>query len=452
MTTAVSLTVALSAVAGALGLSSGGTFTDDDGNIHESSIEAIAAAGITNGCNPPTSDKYCPSTSVSRGQMAAFLDRALGWPATNKDFFTDDNDSVFEDSINRMAAAGVSKGCNPDSGSTKFCPDTKVTRGQMAAFLVRALGYTDDGGGDIFTDDGGSIFESEIDRLATAGVTKGCNPPSNTKFCPDNEVPRDQMASFLARALGLLARALDLDPIIPSSGSGRWMPEPGTTWQWQLTGAIDTTVDAEMFNIDLFDASSSVVAQLHGKGTAVVCYLSAGSWENWRPDADDFPQSVLGSSNGWPGEKWLDIRKIDVVGPIMEARFDLCKAKGFDAIEVDNIDGYTNNTGFPLKAADQLAYNRFLADAAHARGLSIGLKNDLEQVNQLVSLYDFAINEQCAQYDECDMLTPFIAANKAVFHVEYSLDTGQFCDEATALGFSSMKKKLSLNAWRQYCT
>lgn len=238
----------------------------------------------------------------------------------------------------------------------------------------------------------------------------------------------------------------------PSSGSGRWMPEPGTTWQWQLTGAIDTTVDAEMFNIDLFDASSSVVAQLHGKGAAVVCYLSAGSWENWRPDADDFPQSVLGSSNGWPGEKWIDIRKIDVVGPIMEARFDLCKAKGFDAIEVDNIDGYTNNTGFPLKAADQLAYNRFLADAAHARGLSIGLKNDLEQVNQLVSLYDFAINEQCAQYDECDMLTPFIAANKAVFHVEYSLNTGQFCDEATALGFSSMKKELNLNAWRQYCT
>ncbi len=420
-----------------------GTFVDDNGSIHEPNIEALAAAGITSGCNPPANNMFCPSEPVSRGQMAAFLDRALDWPAANRDFFTDDDGSPFEPSINRMAAAGVTAGCNPSTGGTQFCPGDPVSREQMAAFLVRALGYNDDGNGDVFTDDNDSPFEDEINKLATAGVTLGCSPPANTRFCPTSVVRRDQMASFLARALNLKP------PVIPSSGT--WLPTPGVTWQWQLTGSIDTSVDAQMYDIDLFDASSTVVANLHSKGRAVVCYLSAGSYEDWRPDADDFPSSVLGRSNGWAGEKWLDISDIDALAPIMEARFDLCKAKGFDAIEVDNIDGYTNNTGFSLSAADQLAYNRFLADAAHARGLSIGLKNDLDQVAQLVNDFDFAINEQCAQYNECRLLTPFIDANKAVFHVEYSLDTDKFCDETTALGFSSMKKRLDLDAWRSYC-
>ena len=161
---------------------------------------------------------------------------------------------------------------------------------------------------------------------------------------------------------------------------GIWHPGPGTTWQWQLTGTIDRSVDVEMYNIDLFDNPASVVDQLHQQGRVAVCYLSAGSWEEWRPDAGAFPASVKGKSNGWPGEQWLDIRRLDILGPIMEARLDLCVEKGFDGIEPDNIDGYSNNTGFPLSATDQLTYNKFLADAAHARGLSIGLKNDVDQV------------------------------------------------------------------------
>ncbi len=119
-----------------------------------------------------------------------------------EDPFTDDDDSIFEADIERLAAAGITKGCNPSEGNTRFCPDGKVTREQMAAFLVRALGYTDDGGGDLFTDDDGSIFEADIDRLGTAGVTKGCNPPENTRFCPSGNVTRAQMAAFLHRALG----------------------------------------------------------------------------------------------------------------------------------------------------------------------------------------------------------------------------------------------------------
>jgi hypothetical protein len=191
--------------AGAQELDPGGTFIDDDGNVHEGYIEAIAAEGITRGCNPPDNDRYCPSDPVSRGEMAAFLTRALGLSGSTADQFVDDEDSVFEDDINALAAAGITRGCNPPDND-RFCPDGNVTRGQMAAFLVRAMGYTDPGEGDLFTDDDDSVFENDIDRLGTAGVTRGCNPPDNDRFCPDDLVLRDQMASFLGRALGLQAR------------------------------------------------------------------------------------------------------------------------------------------------------------------------------------------------------------------------------------------------------
>ncbi|MDJ0925251.1 MAG: hypothetical protein QNJ77_11870 [Acidimicrobiia bacterium] len=188
-------------------LDPGGTFRDDDGNVHEGSIEAIAAADITRGCNPPVNDRYCPSEYVTRGQMAAFLVRTLQLPDTAADYFTDDEGSVFEADINRLAASGVTRGCNPPVND-RYCPEAHVTREQMAAFLVRGYQYADDGGGDHFTDDDDSLFEGDIDKLATAGVTLGCNPPVNTQFCPGDRVRRDQMASFLARAAGLT-------PIIP---------------------------------------------------------------------------------------------------------------------------------------------------------------------------------------------------------------------------------------------
>jgi TolB protein len=173
-------------------------------DIFHHNIESIAAVGITKGCNPPANTMYCPKSYVTRGQMAAFLTRALKLPAASKNYFTDDVGSVFENDINRLAKAGITKGCNPPA-NTMYCPDGYVTRGQMAAFLVRALGYTDNGGGNLFIDDDDSVFEGDIDRLGTAGVTKGCNPPANTMYCPDSYVTRGQMAAFLTRALGLPA-------------------------------------------------------------------------------------------------------------------------------------------------------------------------------------------------------------------------------------------------------
>jgi hypothetical protein len=239
-------------------------------------------------------------------------------------------------------------------------------------------------------------------------------------------------------------------PTTPSR-QALWQPMLRTSWQWQLSTPVDQSVKVKMYDIDMFDNSAGVVASLHAKGRKVVCYIDVGTWENWRPDAKKFPKSVLGKHNGWPGERWLDIRQIAILRPIMEARFDKCQAKGFDAVEPDNIDGYTNDTGFPLTYQDQLTYNLFIARQAHARGLSVALKNDLDQIPDLLSHFDFALDEQCFQYQECDTLLPFINANKAVFEVEYKLNRDQFCPEANAMNFNSMKKHLSLNAWRRPC-
>ena len=207
-----------------------------------------------------------------------------------------------------------------------------------------------------------------------------------------------------------------------------------------------------MYDIDLFDTSSGVVSSLHGRGRRVVCYMSAGTWETWRPDASRFPDAVLGSRvSGFGDERWLDVRRLDVLGPLMEARMDLCRQKGFDGVEADNVDGYANRSGFLLTAADQLRYNIWLSGAAHARGLSIGLKNDLDQTAELAGYFDWALNEQCFEYRECDRLAPFTAAGKAVFEVEYNRSTSQFCPQALALNFNAMKKTLGLDAFRAPC-
>ncbi len=195
----------LTASVGAAGaaLPPGGTFVDDDGSVHEANIEALAEAGITFGCNPPLGDRFCPTRSVTRGEMAAFLARALGLTERTSNRFTDDDGSLFEADIERIAFAGITRGCNPPVND-RFCPDRAVTRAEMAAFLVRAYQYVDPSVGR-FSDDDGSMFEPDIERLASAGVTLGCNPPANDRYCPSEPVRRDQMASFLVRAEGLTA-------------------------------------------------------------------------------------------------------------------------------------------------------------------------------------------------------------------------------------------------------
>lgn len=193
--------------------------------------------------------------------------------------------------------------------------------------------------------------------------------------------------------------------------------------------------EADVYDIDGENATKAMVDTLHAKGKKVICYFDAGVYEAYRSDANKFPKSIIGSKDvGWDNSYWLDIRQIDILKPIMQARIQMCKDKGFDSIEPDEITNWSNNPGFPITYQDQIKYNRELARWAHDAGLSIGLKGDLEQAHDLVNDFDWTLNEECYMYDECttisnegpgadgkehEGLQVFVQKNKAVWIAEY---------------------------------
>lgn len=243
----------------------------------------------------------------------------------------------------------------------------------------------------------------------------------------------------------------------PDAGSADagWLHlAPGTSWQWQLTGTIDTSVDAGVFDIDLFETPQATIDGLHASGRKVICYFDT-AYEPGRPDSAQLEPYRGNPVQGWPGQYWLDVRE-PAVRSVMAARLDLAVMKHCDAVEPDDVDAIDNDPGFPLTNATQLDFCRFLASSAHARGLGVALKNDLAQVTELVGDFDFAINEECFQYNECGELAPFVQAGKAVLHVEYTsgnLDTkaATICPQANALDFDSLIKHLDLDAPRRAC-
>lgn len=257
----------------------------------------------------------------------------------------------------------------------------------------------------------------------------------------------------------LLPASPTTEILLPSTSSPNsptwWRPSAGLTWQWQIgDNDIDTSIEAEVYDIDLY-VDQAIIDELHVKGRKVICYISVGSWEDWRPDKDQFPAEVLGKEyEGWAGEKWLDIRRMDLLAPILLARLDLCQAKGFDAVEPDNMEVWTNDTGFPLTYDDQLKFALWLADEAHKRRLAIGQKNASDQVKDLVNVYDFAITEDYFYYSEAELMLPYIQADKPVFAAEYTDLPGnfaKFCEQAKQLNFSAILKHRGLDAWIQTC-
>jgi len=266
-------------------------------------------------------------------------------------------------------------------------------------------------------------------------------------------VPSVTVAAVTRRAaplLAVLAMLAACGAVAPGADPPR-RPPAHAAWQWQLDGRLDTRVPARVYDVDGVDTSRAAVAQLHRSGRYVVCYVDVGTWEQWRPDAGRFPHSLLGAPDGWPGERWLDVRRIATLAPLLRARFASCRAKGFDAVEPDNVDGYANDTGFPLTAADQLRFDRWVARAVHAQHLDVALKNDLDQAPALAPSFDFAVLEQCFQYHECAKARPFLRAGKGVYDAEYALAPAAFCTQARRLGINAMRKRLSLGAWRQPC-
>lgn len=230
-----------------------------------------------------------------------------------------------------------------------------------------------------------------------------------------------------------------------------WKPTRGQSWQIQYSGALDTSVKASVYDLDWEGTSTKTVTALHRRGARVICYINAGGYEQWRPDAKALPTSTLGKPlDDWPGERWLDVRQRAKLAPIMAKRMDVCKAKGFDAVDPDNLDGYAATSGFPLKKSDAVAYQRQLIADAHRRGLAIGLKNSLEILPQLHTSLDFAVNEECVAYSECDSYAPMLAAKKPVFNVEYSGSAASVCARVPK-GMSTIIKPLELTAKRTAC-
>jgi hypothetical protein len=224
-----------------------------------------------------------------------------------------------------------------------------------------------------------------------------------------------------------------------------WLMPQHLTWYWQLQGTVNNDQPVAAYDIDGFENSPAEVAALHAEGKHVICYIDVGTAENFRPDYKEFPKSVLGRSNGWPGERWLDIRQLAILEPIMTARFGMCKEKGFDAVEPDNIEGYANKTGFPLTAQEQLTYNEWVAEEVHSLGMAVLQKNDGEQTPQLESYFDGALTEQCNQYSECADFDPYLAAGKPVLNAEYKLPTKRFCASDNAAGIMGARYNLALN-------
>ena len=221
------------------------------------------------------------------------------------------------------------------------------------------------------------------------------------------------------RGIACLAALACLLAGAASASAGRWKPPQRLTWYWQLTGRVRTQIPAAVFDIDGFENSAAKVADLHRLHRHVICYIDVGTWERWRPDAKTFPRSVLGKPNGWPGERWLDIRQVSVLEPIMLKRVRMCARKRFDAVEPDNIDGFSNTTGFPITAHDQLVYDEWIARQAHRLGLAVFQKNDPEQASALQPYFDGVLDEQCNQYRECSAFHKYLARGKPVLDAEY---------------------------------
>ncbi len=231
--------------------------------------------------------------------------------------------------------------------------------------------------------------------------------------------------------------------------------DPMVPWQIQFTGELDFSVDADVFDLDLFDTREADIIKLTSQGKEVICYLNAGVWENWRPDKNTFSDEVLGAQNhDWKGERWLDIRRVETLEPVLEKRIELCQQKGFTAVEFDNVDGYQNDTGFSLTYDDQLHFNKWLAEKAHQYNLKAGLKNDTEQSADLEPFFDFLIVEDCFTQEWCSQVAPFLNAGKDVYAIEYNQNKNEkvlHCKLAQNLGIHLIFKDKDLSSFRQTC-
>ncbi|KAK6503568.1 hypothetical protein TWF481_008582 [Arthrobotrys musiformis] len=239
--------------------------------------------------------------------------------------------------------------------------------------------------------------------------------------------------------------------------AAHWQPTAGETWQITLIGPPNNTDEkVSAYDLDLFDNSLSFIASLKLKGYKIICYFSAGSYEDWRPDSKNFTKEDYGEAmDGWEGEWWVDTNS-ENIRSITSERIALAQSKGCDAIDPDNINGYQNPTGFNLTEEDAVSFVEFMAGEAHGRGMAMGLKNGGAIVDQVVEFTDFCVQESCVAYNECGPYRRFLEYNSPVFHLEYpdesEMTVAEICSPKNgAQGFSTLIKHLILDDWTEYC-
>ena len=327
-----------------------------------------------------------------------------------------------------------------------------------------------------------SIARGMVIAMVVACGTSGATPP-------DSGAANDATTDVAQNADGQPSSdaAPDVTPGKACTGcpppalcASCWRPAASARWQYQLqpntsyasTGGVNTAITSppygggaavahDVFDVDLYASdgttpNAAATGALHQASRRAVCYVDAGTYEDFRPDAPDYTAfdaacggCLLGQNNGWPGEKWLNVNddkgQRTFLLQELGKRLDSCVAAHFDAVELDNVDGYANATGFSISAAAQEYFDAAIANLARAKGLSVALKNDVDQAADLEPYFDFAVNEQCFELSECDKLQPFVAAGKAVFNVEYNLAPAQFCAQAATKSIDSIQKTLALN-------
>jgi hypothetical protein len=250
------------------------------------------------------------------------------------------------------------------------------------------------------------------------------------------------------------------DPANPLGGKTTWwQPKAGVSFDWELDDINSkANFTGDVVDVDAFTTSAETVAALHAKGKKVIAYLSVGTLEDDRPDGSLLPAEVLGKKyTEWPHEKWIDIRQLDKIKPWLNSRINMILKKKFDAIEPDNLDGYTNTTGFPLTEKDAHNYMDYLITLAHENGLGIGQKNVPDVSADYAAKFDWVLTEDAFNQKWQLQVQPYIKLNKPVFAVEYSDVTSQskfdneFCPAAAKLGYTAIFKKRDLDAWVSKC-
>lgn len=223
------------------------------------------------------------------------------------------------------------------------------------------------------------------------------------------------------------------------------------SWQYQLTGQVDLDADVQLLVIDLFALDTARIVALHQQDKVVIAYLSAGTFEPFRADADAFPASAIGNPlASYPDEAWLDVRHPEVRA-LMAARLDVARDRGFDGILPTNLSGYRSDTGFELTAADQRAYSAWLADETHARGMLIGMAGDFDHAPQLIDRFDWAVHYGCIARGDCDDLDLFAERGKPVLDVETQGEPAEICATGEQLGINVLLKRPQFDAYRVGC-